>query len=502
MLSGWGRTAPSPANVMRPRDRDELAAALSSPAAARHGVIARGAGRSYGDAAQNRGGLVLDTSALRWIGELDATRCTVRVGAGATLAELVGRLTPLGFMLPVTPGTKYVTTGGAVAADIHGKNHHRDGSFGHHVESLVLCTPSSRVLRLSEEENPELFGATLGGMGLTGVVAEATLRVEHLPSTELSADVDRADDLEDALAVMAEDRPGHRYAIAWVDMLGGEAGARRRGGAGLGRRGAPAFGRSVIVRSDFAPVDGAPVPAGASMASPREGLSPARLRPGRSSHPRGGPPGEWKAAPFRERPRLAVPRWFPGGVLSPAAVRAFNALRWRLTPRSARGLRMEMNGHFFPLDAVGQWNRLYGRGGFLQYQFVLPAGEEETLVRVAERLRAQRLPMYLVVLKRFGPGSRAPLSFPLGGFTLSIDIPAGAPNLRSALDRADELVAAAGGRVYLAKDSRLRADVLGAMYPQLDRLQELRAQVDPDGVLQSDMARRLGLCDAGGGRLE
>jgi decaprenylphospho-beta-D-ribofuranose 2-oxidase len=209
--------------------------------------------------------------------------------------------------------------------------------------------------------------------------------------------------------------------------------------------------------------------------------------------------GRPATTPISLLPRVTVPRGFPGGVLRPAAVRAFNALHWHAAPRRARGRTLSMSSQLFPLDALGEWSRLYGPAGMVQYQFALPRGEEQTLLRVVHLLRARRAPMYLAVLKRFGPGGRAsdkggPLSFPIEGLTLAIDLPAGAPGLRRALDDADELVAGAGGRVYLAKDSRLRPAMLAAMYPGLERFRELRGRVDPDGVLRSDMGRRLGLC--------
>jgi len=175
-------------------------------------------------------------------------------------------------------------------------------------------------------------------------------------------------------------------------------------------------------------------------------------------------------------------------------VRAFNALHWPSAPRSERARILSMSAQLFPLDVLGHWNRLYGPAGLVQYQFAVPRGEQDTLLRAVQRLRERRLPMYLAVLKRFGPGSGGLLSFPLEGWTLAIDLPGDAPGLRGALDEVDELLAGVGGRVYLAKDSRLRREMLTAMYPDLERFGELRARLDPRGVLRSDMARRLGLC--------
>jgi decaprenylphospho-beta-D-ribofuranose 2-oxidase len=456
LLCGWGRTAPTRAWLLRPRTPEEVADALVGSPAARGGAIARGAGRSYGDAAQNGGGAVIDATALRGTLELDAVRGVVRAGAGRTFAELLLFLAARGLTLPVVPGTRHVTVGGALAADVHGKNHLRDGSLSRHVESFTLCTPADGPRPVSPEREGGLFDATLGGMGLTGVVVDAALRVVALRSARAVADIDRLDSLEQAVALLAGVQ-SHRYAIAWVDLLSEGA----------------AFGRSVLTLSDEGP-------------SSSELGDPASHRGAQGS----------RAAPLSLRPCLTVPRGFPGGLLRPAVVRAFNALHWRSAPRRERGRSLSMSAQLFPLDALGAWSRLYGSAGLLQYQFAVPLGQEEALLRVVHRLRARRLPVYLAVLKRFGPGGpgSGPLSFPLEGLTLAIDLPAGAPGVYGALEEADALVAGAGGRVYLAKDARLRPSTLAAMYPDLERFQELRARVDPDGVLRSDLGRRLGLC--------
>ena len=525
LLCGWGRTAPTRARMLRPRTAEEVAHVLAASPATRGGAIARGAARSYGDAAQNGGGTVIDATALRgeiallekrgevalresdsssagmagphisaWVagtagGDGPAARAPalVRAGAGRTFAELLVWLAARGLTLPVVPGTRHLTVGGAIGSDVHGKNHSRDGSFARHVASFILCTPAEGPLLVSPERHPELFDATLGGMGLTGVVVEATLRLAPLRNPRAVADIDRLDTLELALAGVASEQ-SRRYTIAWVDLLGEGA----------------TFGRAVLTRSDEGPA----MEAGGREEGRWRRWSRGGVSLGGSGRARGFADeksrgvvavAEAGATPISLHPRLTVPRGFPGGVLRPAAVRAFNALHWHSAPRRARGRTLSMGAQLFPLDALGEWSRLYGPAGMVQYQFAVPRGEEETLLRVVHLLRARRAPMYLAVLKGFGPGGRAfeksgPLSFPLEGLTLAIDLPAGAPGLRRALDDADELVAGAGGRVYLAKDSRLRPATLAAMYPQLERFRELRGRVDPDGVLRSDMGRRLGLC--------
>jgi decaprenylphospho-beta-D-ribofuranose 2-oxidase len=451
-LSGWGRTAPSRCRVERPREQAEVLEALAAAGRAGSGVIARGAGCSYGDAAQNGGGTVLDMTSNDRVISIDPASRLVTAQAGATIAALMARLAAHGLTLPVVPGTRHVTLAGAIASDIHGKNHHRDGAFAAHVTSISLCTPAAGLLELTPESDGELFYATLGGMGLTGVILAATLRATPLPSPWVSADIDRTDGLEQTLELLGgEER--HRYSVAWLDMLA--SGAR--------------MGRAVVSRADPLDAEHAPRSGGGAR---------ARAYPGS----------------LAKRPLLDVPRAFPPGLLRPASVRAFNALNWRSTPRRQRARPEALAPYFFPLDVVGRWNRLYGPAGLIQYQFVIPSGEERALRRSFELIG--RLPVYLAVFKRFGAAFGGPLSFPLEGWTLAADVPAAAPGLERTLAELDELLAGCGGRVYLTKDSRMRREALEAMYPQLERFREQRRRADPDGVLRSDLGRRLGLCEA------
>jgi decaprenylphospho-beta-D-ribofuranose 2-oxidase len=457
-LCGWGRTARSRSRVFQPRSTEDVLEILDSGASSACGVIARGAGRNYGDAAQNDGGCVLDMRGLRDVIAIDPERQLITAQAGATMAQLMRHLAAHGLTLPVVPGTRHVTLAGAIASDVHGKNHQRDGGFARHVLSLSLCTPAHGLIEVSPDIDRDLFYATLGGMGLTGIIVAATLRAEPLASPWVAADVERTDGLEQTLELLSgEER--HRYSVAWLDMLADGA----------------KMGRAVITRADPLPADGVP----------------ARRRPRRT---RGGAyPGT-----LSQRAALEVPRGFPAALLRPRAMRSFNALRWRATPRKEHGRPLALVPFLFPLDSLGEWSRLYGPAGLVQYQFVIPAGQEPALRRCFELIRARRLPVYLAVFKRFGPAFGGPLSFPLEGWTLAVDLPAGAPGLGPALDELDELLAGCGGRVYLTKDVRLRRDVLPAMYPQLDRFHAQRTKVDPHGVLRSDLARRLGLCGAAG----
>ncbi|SFP02266.1 decaprenylphospho-beta-D-ribofuranose 2-oxidase [Geodermatophilus dictyosporus] len=443
-LAGWGRTAPSVAVVRAAGEDDQLAEAVAG--APVRGVIARGLGRSYGDPAQNGGGAVLDMTSRSRVLSVDVPSGRVLVEAGASLDHLMQHLLPLGLMVPVSPGTRQVTVGGAVAADIHGKNHHAAGSFCDHVESLDLLTADGVVRSVSRESDPQLFWATAGGMGLTGLVLRVLLRMSHVESAHYVVDTERARDLDDLMARLEADDHRYPHSVAWIDCLA-------RGSA---------LGRSVITRGRSARV--------------------AEL------------PRSLQRAPlvFRPSTRLTVPDVCPPRLLNGLTVRAFNELWFRKAPRRVRRDVQGLGQFFHPLDAVEDWNRIYGPRGFLQYQFVVPFGEEQALRDVVRRLSDAGTASFLAVLKRFGTGNPGPLSFPAPGWTLALDIPVGG-GLGELLDDLDRSVLDAGGRLYLAKDSRATARTVHAMYPRVAEFRAVRDRVDPHRHFRSDLARRLDL---------
>ncbi|MEU9382748.1 FAD-binding oxidoreductase [Streptomyces sp. NPDC048279] len=444
-VTGWGRTAPTVARLIRPRTYQEAADAIRDCGV--RGGIARGLGRAYGDAAQNAGGAVLDMTGLDRIHAIDADGGTLLCDAGVSLHRLTEVLLPLGWFVPVTPGTRQVTVGGAIGADIHGKNHHVSGSFSRHVLSFELLTADGQVRTVSR--GTPLFDATAGGMGLTGVILTATVRLLPVETSYLTVDTERATDLDDLMHRLTTTDHRYRYSVAWIDLLA---------------RGA-ATGRAVLTRGDHAPLE-------ALGEGTRAGRAPLAFRP-------------------RQLP--AAPAFVPDGLLGRTTVGLFNELWYRKAPRARTGQLQRISAFFHPLDGVPHWNRVYGRRGFVQYQFVVGYGQEDALRRIVARISERRCPSFLAVLKRFGDADPGWLSFPVPGWTLALDIPAALTGLGAFLDELDEEVAAAGGRVYLAKDARLRPDLLAAMYPRLADFRALRAELDPRGVFVSDLSRRLGL---------
>lgn len=440
-LTGWGRTAPTRAQVVRTADVHAIADAVKN--AGPRGVIARGLGRSYGDPAQNAGGTVIDMTALNRIHRVDAEAGTVEVDAGVTLDTLMRALLPFGLWIPVLPGTRQVTVGGAIGSDIHGKAHHVEGSFGNHVEKLDLLTADGEITTLTPDD--DLFWATVGGMGLTGIVLKATLHLNHVETAYFLVDTEQIGGLDELMARQTVDDEKYVESVSWFDAV----------------TTGPHLGRGILTRANHATLDDLP--------------KKRRKNPLKFDAPQ----------------LLTVPNVFPPGLLNKATGRLFSELWYRKSP-TRMGAVQNITQFLHPLDMFGEWNRGYGPHGFVQYQYVVPFGAEDVIRHTVRRMTETGQVSALNVLKRFGEGNRAPLSFPMEGWTLCVDLPvrAGAHELCEELD---ELVLAAGGRHYLAKESRTTPEVIARGYPRLDEWRKIRASVDPQGKFASDLSRRLDL---------
>jgi decaprenylphospho-beta-D-ribofuranose 2-oxidase len=444
-LTGWGRVEPTAALVSAPADAGQAAVALKEATA--RGVIARGLGRSYNNAAQNDGGQVVLTTSLNRITAFDADLGIAVCESGVSLEQLMITGLPAGWFVPVSPGTRQVTVGGAIAADVHGKNHHVAGSFAQHVHWFDLLLPDGQERRVTPTDEPRLFWATAGGMGLTGIILRAAIQLTKVQTSRVRVDTVRTPDIDETLAYLAATDSSYSYSVAWLDCLAG--------GAHLGR--------SVITSGDFAKPDDL---------APKDRRNPMEFRP---------------------VARLSAPSGWPSGLINQYTVALANGAWYRKAPRRRQGEIQTIGTFFHPLDGIRNWNRVYGPAGFRQYQFVVPFGAESTIRSSLERISHARAPSFVTVLKRFGPGNEGFLSFPMAGWTLALDFPARTPGLLNLLSSLDEDVLAAGGRVYLAKDSRVPAATLAEMYPRLEEFRKLRAAIDPDGRLASDLSRRLGL---------
>jgi decaprenylphospho-beta-D-ribofuranose 2-oxidase len=440
-LTGWGRTAPTAAHVVRTSDVTVLAQVVRD--AGSRGVIARGLGRSYGDPAQNAGGVVVDMTALDRVHRVDAEAGTVEVDAGVSLDTLMRVLLPFGLWLPVLPGTRQVTVGGAIGSDIHGKAHHVEGSFGDHVLSMDLLTADGAVNTLTPDD--DLFWATVGGMGLTGIVLRATLHLNHVETAYFLVDTEQLGSLDELMARQSVDDENYVESVSWFDAVAT----------------GPHLGRGLLTRANHATVADLP----------------KKLR---------GRPLKFDAPQL-----LTVPNVFPPGLLNKLTGRLFSEVWYRKSPTRQNAVQ-NITQFLHPLDIVGEWNRGYGPHGFLQYQFVVPFGAEDVIRRTVTRMTETGQVSALNVLKRFGAGNRAPLSFPMPGWTLCVDLPVRA-GVHELCEELDELVLAAGGRHYLAKESRATPAVVARGYPRLDEWRKTRDSVDPQGVFASDMSRRLSL---------
>jgi decaprenylphospho-beta-D-ribofuranose 2-oxidase len=438
-FSGWGRLPRATMLAARPERVGDLARDLAT--AGPKGIVVHAGGRSYGDAALNDGGRAILTRRLDRLLDFDPSTGLLAAEAGVTFDDLRRVFLPRGFLAPVTPGTAFATLGGATAHDVHGKNQDLAGNFGSHLAWIELMLPSGEVRRLTPGER--LFRATVAGLGLTGVILAVGLRMMPVPSRFVVLREHRVADLDGFLAMLEVERQKSTYSVGWIDAL-----ARGRN-----------LGRGIVEAADPAPAE-----AGES---------------------------------YREGPRRRLAVDLPAIALNPLAIAAFNEIYWRRVPATSRARRLAYDRFLYPLDAIVDWNRLYGRRGFHQFQALLPEANSPAAVRALLEVCAKaRAGSFLAVLKTMGREGAGLLSFGGRGHTLALDFPA-RPGTRDLLLRLERLVLDHGGRVYLAKDSCLTAAGFAAMYPNLQEFREILVEVDPGGRMSSDLARRLGIRSQG-----
>lgn len=461
-LTGWGRTQPSTAEVLRTPDVELIARAVAQvaddnadkPAHLQRGVIARGMGRSYGDPAINGGGLVIDMQDLNHIHSIDPDSAIVDVDAGVTLDQLMKAALPYGLWVPVLPGTRQVTIGGAIGPDIHGKNHHSAGSFGNHVASMELLVADGRVLHLEPEgstDDPsgELFWATIGGMGLTGIILRARIRMTRTETAFFIADGDLTHSLDETIAFHSDgSEVNYTYSSAWFDAISR----------------APKLGRAAISRGSLATLDQL------KELAPKLAKDPLK---------------------FHAPQLLTVPDIFPNFTMNKLSMIAIGELWW-LKSGTYKNHVQNLTQFYQPLDLIGEWNRGYGSKGFLQYQFVVPTDAVEPFKQIIVDIQSSGHYSALNVFKLFGEGNKAPLSYPMPGWNVCVDFPI-KPGLGQFLDSLDQRVMEFGGRLYLAKESRTSAENFHKMYPGMAGWLQTRKAIDPTGVFASDMSRRLEL---------
>jgi decaprenylphospho-beta-D-ribofuranose 2-oxidase len=435
-FTGWGRVTQAESLAARPERMAEVARAMAE--AGDDTLLAFGAGRSYGDTAINSRGRTLITRRLDRVLELDPARRTLVAEPGVTFREMIDVCLRAGFKPPVVPGTGFATLGGGIANDVHGKNHHQAGSLGQHIEWLDLRLPGGELRRVTPTGNDTLFRATIGGLGLTGVIERACIRVAAASSDAVEVRKRRIRDLDDFLAAFAAERDRSHYVVGWIDAL-----AKGRG-----------LGRGILETA----VVMAPVSVGPS-----------------------------------KRAAKRVPIDFPGFALNSMSVRAFNWLYGRHVPKAGSSAIVPYTDFLFPLDAVHDWNRIYGKRGFRQFQCVVPFETGRVaLQQLLTTIAAANRGSFLAVLKAMGPQGVGYLSFPMPGYTLALDFP-NTSGVAEFIGTLEDIVCDHGGRVYLAKDSTLSAARFARMYPLANEYRRALAELDPQGRMRSDLAVRLGL---------
>ncbi len=428
LISGWGGYPTIDANVSKPSSAQSCELLDSTT------LIPRGMGRSYGDSALASN--VLQTTRLDHFLSFEPATGLITVEAGITIREILRLVIPKGWFVPVTPGTSYVTIGGAIASDVHGKNHHATGTFGQHVVSMTMLLGSGEIVQTSPIQLPDLFHATCGGMGLTGLILSATIQLQPLSSVMVRQTTLKSSCLEEAFEQF-ETHQHSTYSVAWIDCLA------------QGRN----LGRSVLMLGE---------------------------------HETQG------ALDFEPKEPINVPFYTPAALLNKASMKAFNQLYFAKA-QHAREQCVHLSPYFYPLDAIGGWNKLYGKAGFVQYQFVLPKEQGvKHMKTMLQEISKAGTGSFLAVLKQFGPSNGNLLSFPKAGYTLALDFKMTESTV-ALIHRLDDMLLVMGGRVYLTKDAVMKASTFKASYPAWEAFESVRHKFSAVGKFASAQSKRLGL---------
>lgn len=437
-LGTWGNVRGSESYLREPESIDDLREIIES--VGNRGGIARGSGMSYGDQPMNSDGDVIQPLFREGNIENPNSNGIITVPSSITFAELLERVVPLGWFMPVVPGTSFVTIGGAIAADIHGKNHYRKSSIASHIKSMTLMLANGETIRCSETEEASIFWATVGGLGLTGIVIEATIQLSRIRSSKIQVSRKSFGNFSDLFEAMKSQVNRSEYSVAWLDLISKNN-----------------FGRGILETAN---------------------------------HVKSNPHPEFS---YIAKPTLPLPNHLAGTFLRRSTVKAYNSLRFLSASKTETIRKTELTTFMHPLDKVRNWNRLYGKSGIIQWQIAVPEVSEHTLFDVIDSIGKAKVPAFLVVLKKLGASNQAPLSFPMQGWTLAVDFPANHKRIYRFLDVLDQELIQAGGRIYLAKDARLDPELIPKMYPDLDEWKSIRQNIDPDRRWQSDFSRRLNL---------
>ncbi|MBL7856888.1 MAG: FAD-binding oxidoreductase [Cyclobacteriaceae bacterium] len=439
-LSGWGNIPQSVNKVLYPRSTHEIIEAFTLDK-----LLPRGLGRSYADQATNTGHVVLKLEKMNRFLSFDQHNGILECEAGSSLEDIIHYLAPRGWFPMITPGTKYVTIGGAIANDVHGKAHHVDGSFVNCVLDFTIALPDGRIVVASREENSDLFWANFGGLGLLGTILTARIQLRKIETTYFVQKAVAAKNLDEMLQAIDDSDKNYTSSVAWLDSM-----AKGK-----------SLGRGVLTMGNHAKLSDLP-----------EKLKANPLKIGK-------------------KPTLTIPIYLPGFTLNMVTVRILNMLLYQLQKRG-NGIA-HYDKFFYPLDMINNWNKGYGKRGFIQYQFVLPEKDgKENIRKILEEITKSDCVPFLNVLKKFGNAQGGLLSFPSAGYTFAIDFPITA-KLKPFTKKLDAMVLHMGGRIYLGKDAYLDEATFKAMYPQHKEWLEIKKKYDPENIFSSDLSRRIGL---------